>query len=75
MVYLFVLVLFDVDVDDIERDDDEPDKEDITSDSTDLSKDSNGGLGFLLILFSMLFNSVGSLSDCSFQCWSSSDSM
>ena len=75
MVYLFVLVLFDVDVDDIERDDDEPDKEDITSDRTDLSKDSNGGLGFLLILYSILFNPVDSLSDCRFQRCSSSDSM
>ena len=75
VVYLFVLVLFDVDVVDIERDDDEPDKEDITSDRTDLSKDSNGGLGFLLILYSILFNPVDSLSDCRFQRCSSSDSI
>ena len=74
VVYLFVLCLCFVDVDEIERDEDEPDKEEITSERTDLSSDSNGGVGFLLILFSML-DSFLSVSGCIFQRLSSSVSM
>ena len=48
VVYLFVLCLCFVD--EIERDEDEPDKEEITSERTDLSSDNNGGVGFLLML-------------------------
>ena len=75
VVCLFVLCLFNVDVDEIERDNDEPDKEEITSERTDLSSDNNGGLVFLLILDSILFNPFRSVSGCIFQRLSSSVSI
>ena len=72
VVYLFVLCLCFVD--EIERDEDEPDKEEITSERTDLSSDNNGGVGFLLMLLSILISFL-SVSGCIFQRLSSSVSM